>query len=68
MELQVSLCAAVPAAAWVEYIPQLDAIADSRLAIVEGCAVAPDTPGLGIIWRWDEIERRARAHHVIVAT
>jgi L-alanine-DL-glutamate epimerase-like enolase superfamily enzyme len=68
MELQVSLCAAAPAAAWVEYIPQLDAIADSSLAIVEGCAVAPDTPGLGIIWRWDEIERRARAHHVIVAT
>ena len=21
---------------------------------------APDTPGLGIAWRWDEIERRAR--------
>ena len=67
MELQVSLCAATPAAAWVEYIPQLDAIADSRLAIEAGCAVAPDTPGLGIIWRWDEIERRASAHHVIEA-
>ena len=26
MELHVSLCAAVPSAAWVEYIPQLDAM------------------------------------------
>ncbi|MBK6853344.1 MAG: mandelate racemase/muconate lactonizing enzyme family protein [Burkholderiales bacterium] len=67
MELQVSLCAATPAAAWVEYIPQLDAIADSRLAIEGGFAVAPDTPGLGITWRWDEIARRARAHHVLTA-
>jgi L-alanine-DL-glutamate epimerase-like enolase superfamily enzyme len=67
MELQVSLCAATPAAAWVEYIPQLDAIADSRLVIESGCAVAPDTPGLGITWRWDEIARRACAHHVLTA-
>ncbi len=63
MELQVSLCAAAPSASWVEYIPQLDAIATSRLAIEDGHAVAPDTPGLGIEWRWDEIERRALARH-----
>ncbi len=65
MELQVSLCAATPAAAWVEYIPQLDAIANSRMLIEDGMAVAPDTPGLGIDWRFDEIERRARARHLI---
>lgn len=65
MELHVSLTAAAPAAAWVEYIPQLDAIASSRLAIEDGHAVAPDTPGLGIEWRWDEIQRRARARHRI---
>jgi L-alanine-DL-glutamate epimerase-like enolase superfamily enzyme len=65
MELQVSLCAATPAAAWVEYIPQLDAMASSRLAIEAGHALAPATPGLGIDWRWDEITRRARAHHVL---
>jgi L-alanine-DL-glutamate epimerase-like enolase superfamily enzyme len=58
MELHASLTAAVPAARWVEYIPQLDAVADSRLAIEDGHAVAPDAPGLGIAWRWDEIERR----------
>ncbi len=61
MELHVSLCAAVPSAAWVEYIPQLDAIADSRLVIEDGHATAPDAPGLGIAWRWDEIEARSRA-------
>ena len=60
MELNVSLCAAVSSAAWVEYIPQLDAIASSRLVIDDGHAVAPETPGLGIEWRWDEIQSRAR--------
>lgn len=65
MELHVSLCAAVPSAAWVEYIPQLDAVVDSRLAIEDGHAVAPDTPGLGIEWRWSDIQRRARAAHTI---
>ncbi len=65
MELQVSLCAAVPAGAWVEYIPQLDAVASSRLAIVDGQALAPDAVGLGIDWRWDEIARRSQAtYHV----
>ncbi len=59
MELQVSLCAAIPNAGWVEYIPQLDAIASSRLLIENGQAVAPDEAGLGIAWRWDEIEHRA---------
>jgi L-alanine-DL-glutamate epimerase-like enolase superfamily enzyme len=65
MELHVSLTAAVPSAAWVEYIPQLDAIASSRLAIEDGHALAPDTPGLGIAWDWDEVQRRARARHLI---
>ena len=61
MELHVSLCAAVPSAAWVEYIPQLDAVASSRLRIEDGHACAPHTPGLGIDWLWDEILQRARA-------
>ena len=65
MELHVSLTAAAPSAAWVEYIPQLDAVATSRLRIEQGMAVAPDTPGLGIEWRHDELERRARARHTI---
>ncbi len=65
MELHVSLCAAVPAAAWVEYIPQLDMVASSRLTIEDGHALAPESPGLGIEWRWSEIQRLARASHHI---
>jgi L-alanine-DL-glutamate epimerase-like enolase superfamily enzyme len=57
MELHASLTAAVPAAKWVEYIPQLDAVAHSRLLVAGGEAVAPDAPGLGIDWRWDEIQQ-----------
>jgi L-alanine-DL-glutamate epimerase-like enolase superfamily enzyme len=63
MELHASLTAATPAAKWVEYIPQLDAVAHSRLLIAGGEAVAPDAPGLGIDWRFDEIERRATDLH-----
>ena len=65
MELHVSLVGATPAGRWVEYIPQLDAVATSRLVIEDGHALVPQTPGLGIAWRWDEIERRAVARHVI---
>ena len=65
MELHVSLTAAVPSAAWVEYIPQLDSVASSRMAIVDGHAVVPDTPGLGIEWLWPDIERRAIERHRI---
>jgi L-alanine-DL-glutamate epimerase-like enolase superfamily enzyme/TRAP-type C4-dicarboxylate transport system permease large subunit len=50
MELHVSLTAAAPNAVWVEYIPQLDDITTSRLAIADGFAVAPSTAGLGIDW------------------
>lgn len=58
MELHVSLCAAVPNAAWVEYIPQLDDITTSRLRIEEGYALPPETSGLGIEWDWEAIAAR----------
>lgn len=58
MELHVSLCAGVPNAAWVEYIPQLDDITYSRIALADGHALPPDTPDLGIAWDWDAINRR----------
>jgi len=62
MELHVSLACAVPNGAWLEYIPQLDAVASSRVAIDQGRAAPPESPGLGIEWQWPEVERRARAH------
>lgn len=65
MELHVSLTTAVPNGAWLEYIPQLDAVATSRVKIEHGRAVPPETPGLGIDWDWAEVEKRAKARHVI---
>src|SRR5688572_6719335 len=59
MELHVSLTAAVPNGAWVEYIPQLDAITSSRITIVDGRARAPDAVGLGIDWDLDAVAHRA---------
>jgi L-alanine-DL-glutamate epimerase-like enolase superfamily enzyme len=45
----------------VEYIPQLDDITTSRLAIADGHAVAPSAPGLGIDWNFAAIDARAVA-------
>ncbi|MFZ9298603.1 MAG: enolase C-terminal domain-like protein, partial [Hylemonella sp.] len=67
MELHVSLCAAVPNAAWVEYIPQLDDITTSRLRVLEGYALPPDSPGLGIDWDWDVISQRQKVFMEIEA-
>lgn len=61
MELHVSLCAGVTNAAWVEYIPQLDGITLSRIRIEDGCALPPETPGLGIEWDWAAIDARRKA-------
>jgi L-alanine-DL-glutamate epimerase-like enolase superfamily enzyme len=58
MELHVALCAAVPNARWVEYIPQLDDITKSRMTIKDGHAVPSPDPGLGIDWDWEAIEHR----------
>jgi L-alanine-DL-glutamate epimerase-like enolase superfamily enzyme len=68
MELHVSLCAAVPNAAWVEYIPQLDDITTSRLQVQDGYALPPETPGLGIAWDWAAIEQRQMTHKEIQAS
>jgi L-alanine-DL-glutamate epimerase-like enolase superfamily enzyme len=57
MELHVGLCAAVPNARWVEYIPQLDDLTTARMQIADGYAVPSPEPGLGIAWDWDAIGR-----------
>jgi L-alanine-DL-glutamate epimerase-like enolase superfamily enzyme len=65
MELHVGLCAAVPNAAWVEYIPQLDDLTASRIRIENGFAFPSDRPGLGIEWDWKAIGKRTGAPIVI---
>ena len=62
MELHVSLCAAVPNAAWVEYIPQLDEVTTSRIEVTDGHAVPPMTPGLGIAWDWPVIAAKQKVN------
>lgn len=62
MELHVSLCAAVPNATWVEYIPQLDDITHSRMKVEDGFAIPPNAHGLGIDWNWDAIQKRQKIY------
>jgi len=56
MELHVGLCAAVPNARWVEYIPQLDAITTEGMRLEEGYAMPSREPGLGIAWDSDALD------------
>ena len=56
MELHVSLAAAIPNALYVEHIPQLRAITTEEVRIVDGRAVPPQTPGIGIAWDSEAIE------------
>ncbi len=57
MELHVGLCAAVPNARWVEYIPQLDELTTERMTIRDGRAIPSSQPGLGIAWDFEAIKR-----------
>jgi len=58
MELHVSLSAAVPNGAYVEHIPQLRAVTHGELEILDGEALAPQEPGLGINWNRDALDNR----------
>ncbi len=59
MELHVALCAAVPNARWVEYIPQIDSLTTEPMKIEDGHAIPSDQPGLGIAWDFDAITKAA---------
>jgi L-alanine-DL-glutamate epimerase-like enolase superfamily enzyme len=69
MELHVGLCAAVPNARWVEYIPQLDTITTRGITLESGFAVPSSDPGLGIAWDFDALHamRVDGASHVATA-
>lgn len=68
MELHVALCAAVPNARWVEYIPQIDSLTTEPMQIEDGHAVPSDQPGLGIAWDFRAIERATVAGSAFVIT
>ncbi|MEK6648508.1 MAG: mandelate racemase/muconate lactonizing enzyme family protein [Actinomycetota bacterium] len=57
MEIHVSLAAAIPNGLYVEHIPQLRSITHSEIVIESGFALAPKTPGLGIDWNFEDIEK-----------
>lgn len=56
MELHVSLAAAIPNSLYVEYIPQLHRLTTREIEIIDGHAVAPSDPGIGIAWDRDAID------------
>jgi L-alanine-DL-glutamate epimerase-like enolase superfamily enzyme len=56
MELHVALCAAVPNARWVEYIPQLESLTTEPIRIENGHAIPSSEAGLGIAWDFAAIK------------
>lgn len=57
MELHVGLCAAVPNARWVEYIPQIDSLTTEPMRIEDGHAIPSSDPGLGISWNFEAVAK-----------
>jgi len=50
-ELSLPLLAATPTAHWLEYADIVEAILHEPLALRDGCAVPPDGPGFGLVWK-----------------
>ena len=61
MELHVSLACAIQNGKYVEYIPQLDDLTGKRMQVVDGHALAPSEPGIGIDWDWDAVKKKSVA-------
>jgi L-alanine-DL-glutamate epimerase-like enolase superfamily enzyme len=61
VELHLSLVFAVPNAKWLEYIPQLDDVTQSKIKIHNGFAFAPQHPGIGIDWDEERLKKEMLA-------
>ncbi len=56
-EFSAHLLAATPTAHWLERLDLAGGVMEPTLVFDKGCAVIPDLPGAGIIWREQAIER-----------
>ena len=66
MELSLSLACAIPNGAWLEYIPQLELITESRIEVRDGSALVWDRPGTGIVWDEKAIVRYRAFDPIVV--
>jgi mandelate racemase len=56
-EVSAHLLAATPTAHWLEYMDWAAPVLAEPLKIVDGCALAPDRPGNGLVWNPDAVAR-----------
>ncbi len=49
-EVSAHLLAATPTCHYLEYVDWADAIVQQPLRMVDGCALASDQPGNGLVW------------------
>jgi mandelate racemase len=56
-EVSAHLLAASPTAHWLEYVDWAAPILAAPLQIVDGCGRISDTPGTGVVWNDEAIER-----------
>jgi len=57
MELHLSLLGAIENVLYLEHIPQLASVTLSEIEIIDGFAHVPQTPGLGIEWDFNALDK-----------
>ena len=60
-EVSVHLLAASPTAHWLEYVDWLQPFLEAPLRIVDGMAVPPTGPGIGLAWKDDVVRKYSAA-------
>jgi len=56
-EVSAHLLAATPTCHYLEYVDWADVLVEKPLAIENGCAIVPERPGNGLVWKKDAIAR-----------
>jgi mandelate racemase len=60
-EVSVHLLAAAPTAHWLEYVDWAEPVLQQPLRFDQGDALVPDTPGTGIDWNEEQVQRHLMA-------